>query len=157
MAQATHGRRARLVTRTNGLSTLPHWAGEAGASSAGVSAASVMEVRPGVKTIEVQVDDKTLERIACVTEKYGTSASGLITAVLRHANWDRMLNNPVLGSMRVVGPILRTTTTVDKHRPPPALGADGDAVLRDAGYDAMEIGRLAEAGAFGLPASGAQE
>jgi crotonobetainyl-CoA:carnitine CoA-transferase CaiB-like acyl-CoA transferase len=57
--------------------------------------------------------------------------------------------HPELGTVRVVGPILETGTTVAAHRPPPALGADRDAVLADAGYDATEIGRLAQAGAFG--------
>jgi crotonobetainyl-CoA:carnitine CoA-transferase CaiB-like acyl-CoA transferase len=65
--------------------------------------------------------------------------------------------HPVLGTLRVVGPIVRTSTTVSDHRPPPALDADRDAILRDAGYDAPSIGRLAAAGAFGGPASRAQE
>ncbi len=81
-----------------------------------------------------------------------------IPEVVGHPAVDMLdVPHPTLGNLTIVGPILKTATTVEEHRPPPALGADRDAILRDAGYDAREIGRLAEAGAFGRRASEAQE
>jgi formyl-CoA transferase len=55
-----------------------------------------------------------------------------------------------LGSLTLVGPVVRTRTTVAEHRPPPALGADRDAILAEVGYGPVEVGHLAEAGAFGV-------
>jgi crotonobetainyl-CoA:carnitine CoA-transferase CaiB-like acyl-CoA transferase len=81
-----------------------------------------------------------------------------VAEVVAHPAVDMVdVPHPVLGATRLVGPILRTATTVGAHRAPPALGADRDAILRDAGYDPGEIGRLAEAGAFGRPATWGEE
>jgi hypothetical protein len=53
-----------------------------------------------MKTIKVQIDDKTMERLTSVAEKHHIGIPALAGAVLRHANWERMLDNPIVGSMR---------------------------------------------------------
>ncbi|MCA9572243.1 MAG: CoA transferase, partial [Myxococcales bacterium] len=58
--------------------------------------------------------------------------------------------HPVLGEVRVAGPVLRTSSTRDTHDPPPALGADTARVLtEDLGYGPERLAELREAGAFG--------
>jgi hypothetical protein len=53
-----------------------------------------------MKTIEVQIDDKTMERLTSVAEKHHIPVPALAGAVLRHANWNRMLEDRIVGSMR---------------------------------------------------------
>jgi len=57
--------------------------------------------------------------------------------------------HPILGTVRAPGPSLRIETTRTTHGPPPALGADVEEVLAEAGFDPAERAALAEAGAFG--------
>ncbi|MCB9688548.1 MAG: CoA transferase [Alphaproteobacteria bacterium] len=58
--------------------------------------------------------------------------------------------HPVLGEVRVAGPVLRTASTRAAHDPPPALGADTARVLtEDLGYGVERLAWLREAGAFG--------
>lgn len=59
------------------------------------------------------------------------------------------VDHPTLGPVTLPGPILRTETTRDDHRPPPGLGDDRSAVLRSLGYDSGQEGALAARGAFG--------
>jgi crotonobetainyl-CoA:carnitine CoA-transferase CaiB-like acyl-CoA transferase len=59
------------------------------------------------------------------------------------------VDHPILGRVRLAGPVLRTATTRSAHEPPPALGEHRDAILRDLGYDAATLRRLAAEGAFG--------
>ncbi len=58
------------------------------------------------------------------------------------------MEHPVLGALRMPGsPIRMSVTPPIEAAAPPALGADGPAVLRELGYDDAEIGRLLEDGA----------
>jgi crotonobetainyl-CoA:carnitine CoA-transferase CaiB-like acyl-CoA transferase len=58
--------------------------------------------------------------------------------------------DPVLGRLRMTGPFVRFGATPGGPlRPAPALGADGAAVLGEAGYDAARIAALVAAGVVG--------
>ncbi len=59
------------------------------------------------------------------------------------------VDHPVLGSVAVPGPAIRTATTRSAHRAPPALGADRDEVLSEIGLAPEDIARAEAAGAFG--------
>lgn len=73
-----------------------------------------------------------------------------VAGVARHPSVREVaVDHPVLGEVRLAGPTLRTATTRASHAPPPALGADRDAILRGLGYDAATLRRLADEGAFG--------
>jgi crotonobetainyl-CoA:carnitine CoA-transferase CaiB-like acyl-CoA transferase len=73
-----------------------------------------------------------------------------VAGVAAHPAVERVtVAHEVLGDLALAGPALRTATTREHHRPPPALGADRDAVLAELGYDHERITALAAAGAFG--------
>ena len=59
------------------------------------------------------------------------------------------VEHAALGPVALVGPALRTLTTVSEPRAPAVLNADRDAVLLALGLDAAAIAALASAGAFG--------
>jgi len=53
------------------------------------------------------------------------------------------IEHPVHGKLDVLGfPIKFTDDPCRVHRPPPVLGADTDALLRELGYSAQDIGAL---------------
>jgi crotonobetainyl-CoA:carnitine CoA-transferase CaiB-like acyl-CoA transferase len=55
----------------------------------------------------------------------------------------------LLGPVRGVGLPLEFSGYSPRYRPAPGLGADVQDLLTELGYDDREIGRLAQAGAFG--------
>jgi crotonobetainyl-CoA:carnitine CoA-transferase CaiB-like acyl-CoA transferase len=58
------------------------------------------------------------------------------------------VHHPAFGPVRFLGvPVRLEATPGHAPGPPPALGADGDAVLREAGYAPGEVARLRAAGA----------
>ena len=58
------------------------------------------------------------------------------------------VHHPALGPVRFLGvPIRLDATPGQAPGPPPELGADGDTVLREAGYSASEIAQFRAAGA----------
>jgi alpha-methylacyl-CoA racemase len=62
------------------------------------------------------------------------------------------LEQPGLGTVRQLGvPVKLSRTPGDPTRPAPALGADTDEVLRDAGYSEEELAALKESGAVAGP------
>jgi crotonobetainyl-CoA:carnitine CoA-transferase CaiB-like acyl-CoA transferase len=61
--------------------------------------------------------------------------------------------HPVLGEVRSVGSAIHLAGFTPTYRPGPALGADRLAILRELGYDGARADELAEAGAFGAPAT----
>lgn len=68
----------------------------------------------------------------------------------RNYYWDAP--HPELGQVRQLGsPIRLSDTPAVRGNAGPVLGADSEEVLRDLGYDRDEIGRLARAGAVGVP------
>ena len=56
--------------------------------------------------------------------------------------------NPIM-PRGLAAPFKLASTTVPPHRPAPALGADTQAVLEQAGYGSRQIESLKKAGAFG--------
>ncbi len=55
------------------------------------------------------------------------------------------LHSPEIGGYRVIGNPVRLSETPPSYRtPPPALGADTDAVLKDLGFSESEIRGLRE-------------
>jgi crotonobetainyl-CoA:carnitine CoA-transferase CaiB-like acyl-CoA transferase len=66
--------------------------------------------------------------------------------------------HPVLGTVQSLGLPIRLTGFEPAYRAAPTLGGDAADLLREAGYDEAEVGRLADAGAFGgVVPSGAAE
>ncbi|CAN5726926.1 CoA transferase [soil metagenome] len=59
--------------------------------------------------------------------------------------------HPTLGRVRSVSTPLFVSDYVPDHRPGPAIGADGPAVLAELGYDATAVAELHARGAFGPP------
>ena len=58
------------------------------------------------------------------------------------------VHHPALGPVRFLGvPVRLDATPGQAPGPPPELGADGDTVLREAGYSEREVARLRGAGA----------
>jgi crotonobetainyl-CoA:carnitine CoA-transferase CaiB-like acyl-CoA transferase len=58
------------------------------------------------------------------------------------------VHHPALGPVRFLGvPVRLDATPGQAPGPPPELGADGDTVLREAGYSEREVARLRAAGA----------
>ena len=65
----------------------------------------------------------------------------------RHRGLRLTLEDPQLGELALTRSPLRFSRTPVQHRPPPALGADTDAVLREAlGLDDTALARLHDAG-----------
>ena len=59
-------------------------------------------------------------------------------------------DDPSLGRIRMGGPLIHfAATPIVYQRPAPGLGADGPAVLREAGYDDARIAALVDAGVVG--------
>jgi len=62
---------------------------------------------------------------------------------VRHQQMRVTIDHPVHGKLDVLGfPIKFTDDPCRVHRPPPALGADADAILRELGYSAHDIRTL---------------
>jgi crotonobetainyl-CoA:carnitine CoA-transferase CaiB-like acyl-CoA transferase len=62
---------------------------------------------------------------------------------VRHQEMQVTIDHPVHGKLDVLGfPIKFTDDPCRVHRPPPVLGADADAILRELGYSAHDIGEL---------------
>jgi len=62
---------------------------------------------------------------------------------VRHQEMQVTIDHPVHGKLDVLGfPIKFTDDPCKVHRPPPVLGADADAILRELGYSAHDIGEL---------------
>jgi crotonobetainyl-CoA:carnitine CoA-transferase CaiB-like acyl-CoA transferase len=57
--------------------------------------------------------------------------------------------HPELGHVKSLGPPLLVEGYEPRHRPGPALGADGPALLTELGYDEATRAALRERGAFG--------
>jgi crotonobetainyl-CoA:carnitine CoA-transferase CaiB-like acyl-CoA transferase len=64
---------------------------------------------------------------------------------VRHQQMRVTIEHPVHGKLDVLGfPIKFTDDPCRVHRPPPVLGADADALLRELGYSAHDIQVLHE-------------
>jgi crotonobetainyl-CoA:carnitine CoA-transferase CaiB-like acyl-CoA transferase len=62
---------------------------------------------------------------------------------VRHQEMQVTIDHPVHGKLDVLGfPIKFTDEPCKVHRPPPLLGADADAILRELGYSAHDIDEL---------------
>jgi crotonobetainyl-CoA:carnitine CoA-transferase CaiB-like acyl-CoA transferase len=62
---------------------------------------------------------------------------------VRHQEMQVTIDHPVHGKLDVLGfPIKFTDDPCTVHRPPPLLGADADAILRELGYSAHDIDEL---------------
>ena len=57
--------------------------------------------------------------------------------------------HPILGAVRSIGPPLFLSGHEPEHRPGPALGADGPAILAELGYHDADVAALKGRGAFG--------
>jgi len=64
------------------------------------------------------------------------------------------IDHPVFGTIPLVGPPLRTATTIQEHRAPPTLGGDAAQILEQLAFGAADLARLREGGAFGGRDSG---
>ena len=64
------------------------------------------------------------------------------------------LDHPVLGPMKIPGPLIQTSTTIQQHTRPPLLAEHRDAILSELGFSDVDVQALESGGAFGVAESG---
>lgn len=119
--------------------------------------AFIEKAKAAVAKVEQQFLEKTTKEWVTIMEEHGVPAGPVNFVEDAVADPQAVengimieLDHPLSGPQRQVGPLLSMSASpLEAQGPSPVLGADTDAVLAAAGFEAAEIASLREAGAIG--------